>query len=159
MNSKRVFSFLLMALSATSQLFAAPSGALSASFGMSANQVGIAAAVRGVVNISTPGQVGRVVGSGEPIHLGDEISTDGAGSLQILLLDQTTFTIGANSAIVIDKFVYDPSNNEGEVKAKVVKGVFRFVTGKSGQKNPSQMEVALPVGTIGIRGTDQKSVV
>lgn len=117
------------------------------------DKVGIVAAVRGAVKINPQGQVGRVAGSGEPIYLNDEISTDGAGSLQILLMDETAFTIGPNSTIVIDKFVYDPSTHNGEVKAKVVKGVFRFVTGKIGQKKPSQMEVELPIGTIGIRGT------
>lgn len=116
-------------------------------------QIGIAAAVRGTVKISNNAQVGKIVSSGESIFLGDEVTTDGQGNLQILLLDETTFTIGPNSAIIIDKFIYDPSTHDGEVKAKVVKGVFRFVTGKIGQKKPQQMEVELPSGTIGIRGT------
>lgn len=129
---------------------AIPAPAVSAS---SALKVGIVAAVKGAVKIASQGQVGQIAGSGQPVFLGDEISTDQGGSLQILLLDQTVFTIGPNSAIVIDKFVYDPETSDGEVKAKVVKGVFRFVTGKIGQKKPQQMEVALPAGTIGIRGT------
>lgn len=116
-------------------------------------QIGIAAAVRGTVKVSSQTKVGEVVSSGAPIFLGDEISTGDGGNLQILLLDETIFTIGPNSAIVIDKFVYDPATHDGEVKAKVVQGIFRFVTGKIGQKKPQQMEVELPSGTIGIRGT------
>ncbi len=118
-----------------------------------ANQIGIAAAVRGTVKISNQSQVGKIVSSGEAIFLGDEVSTDEKSNLQILLLDETIFTIGPSSAIVIDKFIYDPATHDGEVKAKIVKGVFRFVTGKIGQKKPQQMEVDLPSGTIGIRGT------
>lgn len=115
--------------------------------------IGVVAGVKGNVQINSPGQVGRIVSSGEPIHLGDEIATGPEGNLQILLLDQTIFTIGPNSAMKIDKFVYDPSNDNGEVKAEIVKGIFRFVTGKIARKKPENMEVKLPTGTIGVRGT------
>jgi hypothetical protein len=35
-----------------------------------------------------------------------------------------------------------------------MKGIFRWVTGKVARKSPGQFRVKLPVGTIGIRGTD-----
>ena len=131
----------------------APSFVPAASSSMDFVKVGIVAAVNGRVEVLKPGQIGRAVESGEPIYLGDEISTGSEGRLQILLMDETVFTIGPNSAIVIDTFVYDPLTHEGELKAKVVKGVFRFLTGKIAKKKPTQMEVELPSGTIGIRGT------
>jgi hypothetical protein len=118
-----------------------------------AGQIGIVAAVRGSVQITRPGQVGQIAGSGHPVCLGDEVKTDAEGRLQIMLLDETVFTIGPNSCMVIDKFVYDPANQNGEVKAKILKGTFRFVTGKIARKKPSHMTVELPSGTIGIRGT------
>ncbi|MDE2510092.1 MAG: FecR domain-containing protein, partial [Elusimicrobia bacterium] len=78
----------------------------------------------------------------------------GAGArMQIMLLDQTVFTIGPNSDMMLDEFVYDPKTNAGKVSAQITKGVFRFVTGKIAQRDPSDMKVKLPVGTIGIRGT------
>ena len=118
------------------------------------SQIGVVAAVFGTVEVASgPQAVGRIVQSGAPIHLGDVIKTDGKGRLQILLLDETTFTIGPNSAIVIDEFVYDPSTSAGKVNAHVVEGVFRFVTGKIAHQNPENMKVSLPSGTIGVRGT------
>jgi len=117
-------------------------------------QAGVTAAVRGRVELaSVPGEVGRLVRSGEPVYLGNAVKSGPDSGLQILLLDQTTFTIGPNSEITIDKFVYDPQSGVGKVSASVAKGVFRFVTGRVAQNNPSDMEVKLPVGTIGIRGT------
>ncbi len=113
----------------------------------------MAAAVKGAVELTREGAVGKVVGSGESIFLKDEIKTDEKGSLQILLLDETTFTIGSNSILVIDKFVYDPATDAGQVNARVVKGTFRFISGKIAHKKPDDMQVALPAGTIGIRGT------
>ncbi len=117
------------------------------------SRIGIVAGVQGQVEIKNQGKVGQRVDSGAPVFLGDTITTDEKGHLQILLLDETVFTIGPNSSIVIDKFVFDPETQNGQVKATIAKGVFRFVTGKIARKEPSNMEVDLPVGTIGIRGT------
>lgn len=116
--------------------------------------IGAAAAVAGVVNAKAPGAaVGRVLQSGKPVFLNDHVTTDANGRLQVLLLDETVFTLGPNSDMVLDEFVYDPATSAGKVSAKVAKGVFRFVTGKVARKNPADMKVGLPVGTIGIRGT------
>lgn len=130
--------------------------------------VGAAAVVRGRVEAvaQSSGLVGRVIGSGQPIYLNDLITTDNNGHLQIVLLDETVFTLGPNASLLIDRFIYDPDSGSGEVSARIVKGVFRFITGKIAQKKPSSMKVALPFGTIGIFGTmvagkvdDQESTV
>ncbi len=117
------------------------------------SRVGVAAGVKGSVQLARDGGVGQVVSSGAEIFLGDKISTDAKGGLQILLLDQTTFTIGANSSIVVDQFIYDPATDAGKVSVRVVEGTFRFITGKIAKKNPENMQVDLPNGTIGVRGT------
>lgn len=119
----------------------------------SQTKIGIVAAVKGAVKIDNDRLAGRVAQSGEPVYIGDVVSTDSAGTLQILLMDETVFTIGPNSAIVIDKFIYDPASQSGKINAKVVKGVFRFMTGKIAKKQPSDMKVDLPSGSIGVRGT------
>ena len=117
-------------------------------------QAGVAAAVRGRVEVAmTAGAVGREVKSGEAIFLDNAIKSGPDSGMQIMLLDQTTFTIGANSEITIDQFVFDPSTGTGKVAASVAEGVFRFVTGKVAQTNPNDMTIRLPTGNIGIRGT------
>ncbi|MDE2489351.1 MAG: FecR domain-containing protein [Elusimicrobia bacterium] len=116
--------------------------------------IGVAAAVRGAVRAVAPGAaVGRVLSSGQPVYLNDHVTTGPGGGLQLLLKDQTTFTLGPNSDMVLDTFVYDPATSAGKVSARIVKGAFRFVTGKVARRDPANMQVALPVGTIGIRGT------
>ena len=138
--------FTLLLSAAVAAGAQAPAGGLT--------RIGAAAAVKGVVNAQAPGEaVGRVLGSGKPVFLNDHVTTDAAGRLQVLLLDETVFTIGPNSDMVLDEFVYDPATSAGKVTAQVTKGVFRFVTGKVARKDPGSMKVKLPVGTIGIRGT------
>ena len=116
--------------------------------------IGVASAVRGGVRATAPGQAaGRVVETGKSVYSHDKVVTGAEGKLQILLLDQTSFTIGPNSEMELDEFVYDPATSAGKVTAKIAKGAFRFVTGKVARRDPSNMQVATPVGTIGIRGT------
>jgi len=117
-------------------------------------QAGVSAAVKGEIQVASLGaKVGRIAKSGEDIFLGDRISSGANAGMQVLLLDETVFTIGAQSAITIDEFVYDPTTDTGTVAAEVVRGTFRFVTGRIAQQKPRAMAVKLPVGAIGVRGT------
>mgnify|MGYP000325747055 CR=1 FL=1 len=118
-----------------------------------AAQIGVVAGVNGTVKLTAAGQAGRIVESGEAVRLGDEITTDEKGRLQIMLLDETVFTIGPGTTLVIDEFVYDPASESGSIQAQVMKGVFRFVSGKIAKKNPGNVKVLLPTGSVGVRGT------
>lgn len=138
----------LLAPTAYAQSPLAPAAAPSAMV-----QVGVAAAVSGMVRVNSGPSVGTLVESGRPIFLGDVITTDAQGRLQVMLLDETVFTVGPSSSVVIDEFVYDPATSDGKVSAQVLKGAFRFVTGKIAHKKPENMKVTLPSGTIGVRGT------
>ena len=146
---------LFTAIGLFAVVFPGPSSAQQVA-SAAAVQAGVAAAVRGsvkLVSFKTPTAVGKNVSSGDPIYLGDKIEAGPAAGLQVMLMDETVFTIGPDSAIVIDRFIYDPAKSAGKVGARVLKGVFRFVSGKVAANKPSDMEVKLPNGTIGIRGT------
>lgn len=114
-------------------------------------KIGVAASVQGTVRVT--GKNRGIVKSGMEVFLNDRVITGNNGSLQVLLLDETVFTLGPNSDMVLDEFVYDPGTASGKVSAKIVKGVFRFITGKIATKNPSNMNVKIQAGNIGIRGT------
>lgn len=141
-----------MMMKAIAVLLAAAQAASAASVAAPLN-IGVASAVRGAVKATAPGAAGRVVETGKPVYSHDKVTTGPEGKLQILLLDQTSFTIGANSELELDEFVFDPNTNVGKVSAKIAKGAFRFVTGKVARRDPAAMQVETPVGTIGIRGT------
>ena len=118
------------------------------------SRIGAAGAVRGSVKAVAPNvAVGRIIESGKPLFLNDHVTTDAEGRLQVMLLDETVFTLGPDADMTLDEFVYDPKTSAGKVSAEVSKGAFRFVTGKVARANPSNMKVKLAVGTIGIRGT------
>jgi len=121
---------------------------------LSLTRVGAGASLRGEVTFITPD--GRQVAgqAAAPVSIGTRIVTGSDGHMQLLLLDETVFTIGPNSDIVVDEFVYDPDTSVHKISARVAKGVFRWVTGKVAKKDTAQMKVNLPLDAIGIRGTD-----
>ena len=118
-----------------------------------APRIGAAGAVSGRVLAAAPGASERGLASGGDVFHKDAVQTDARGRLQVMLLDETVFTIGPDSKIVLDEFVYDPFTDAGKVTAQVTKGVFRFVTGKVAGRKPADMKIKIPSGTIGIRGT------
>ena len=121
-------------------------------------KIGTTSSVQGTAYVLTEGarRKAQVRGS---IQLNDEVQTKDDSALQILLLDQTIFTVGQNCSIIIDEFVYDPNTSVGELSAEVFTGAFRFMSGQIGKANPINASINTPSSTIGIRGTFFEGVV
>jgi ferric-dicitrate binding protein FerR (iron transport regulator) len=117
-------------------------------------KIGAATAVTGTVYWLTSDGRKIPITTSTPVYLNAHIITEGDGHMQILLLDETVFTLGPNSDMVLDEFVYDPATTAGKLTASVIKGTFRFITGKVSHKDPTSYRIKLPVDAIGIRGTD-----
>ncbi|MEX3010992.1 FecR domain-containing protein [Hoeflea sp. TYP-13] len=123
-------------------------------------KVGVSAAVRGNVFVkSGASSQQRKAQVDQNILLRDEVLTKQQSALQILLLDQSVFTVGENCEMIIDRFVYDPDKKAGEMSGTVLKGAFRFVSGRIGKANPTKANINTPSATIGIRGTMFEGVV
>lgn len=118
--------------------------------------VGIAASVVKEVKISNARTRARQVAVRQRVALADLVQTGKASQLQILLLDRSTFAIGASASVRIDRFVYDPANGRS-MGASVVRGAFRFMSGQSNRQNNASIDT--PVATVGIRGTMLDGVV
>lgn len=116
-----------------------------------AEKVGVAAAVNPDAYSSLRGAPEKQLTIGKSIFYNERISTDGSGVVQVLLVDGSTFTVGANSDLVIDKFVYDPGKQSGEIVATFSKGAMRFIGGKI-SKNADGVTVKTPAGSLAIRG-------
>jgi hypothetical protein len=87
-----------------------------------------------------------------PVHIGDVVVSGDKSALQILLVDQSVFTVGANARMTIDKFVYDPNRGSSDIAASVAKGAFRFMSGPT-LAGQGRNAISSPVATIGVRGT------
>jgi hypothetical protein len=119
-----------------------------------AEQAGVSAAVRGQVSLtSVVTEQTRRPESGEEVFLGDAVATGQSSGLQILLLDETVFTVGEQAELVIDRYVYDPDQGTAELSASLLRGGLRFVSGRISETQPENVEIKLPSATVGVRGT------
>lgn len=124
---------------------------------LAAPQIGVTAALRGEVVRTASLQTGVAIGqmsSGQSVFLGDDIKVGAQGRLQVMLLDETIFTLGANAVMRIDEFVYDPDDaSKSSLSTSIKQGAFRFVSGQIARSGRDAMAVTLPGATIGVRGT------
>ena len=91
---------------------------------------------------------------GWAIEPGSRVVTGPASRVELQLPDRTMFVVGPGSDMVIDEFVYDPVSTPAKVTARIVRGIFRFITGTVARRQPPGHEVVVPSGVIGIRGTE-----
>ena len=116
--------------------------------------VGIVGATSGVIKTET-----RELKPGDKIYLNETIFAGVGSGTQILLLDQSTFTIGEDSEVVMDTFVFDPSTNDGKIVASVKQGSLKVISGLISKNNPDNLTVEVPEGTLGSRGTEFQTIV
>ena len=116
--------------------------------------------VSGVVAVSTgPMQaftqsVGRNLSAGDDVFMNDEVETGDATRAQVLLRDESVFSLAPASKIVFDEFVYDPTVGEGSLQANLMKGGLRFVSGQLSRNQPENIKIKAGKATVGIRGTE-----
>ena len=116
--------------------------------------VGIVGAISGTVKTET-----RELKTGDKIYLNETIFAGLGSGTQILLLDQSTFTVGEDSEVVMDTFVFDPKTNDGKIVASVKQGSLKVISGLISKKNPDSLTVKVPEGTLGSRGTEFQTMV
>ncbi|MCY7294572.1 FecR family protein [Alteromonas sp. a30] len=83
----------------------------------------------------------------------DIVNTGEEARSQFRLKDGTLFTLGENSSLVIDTYLYS-EEAQPSASFELVKGVFRAITGKITKMKDPSFNVKTPLGSIGIRGTD-----
>ena len=104
-------------------------------------------------------QNGEVLKAGDKIFFGDIIKAEDQSKSQILLLDETVITIGSKTSVTLDEFVYDPNSQEGRITTNIIEGSVKVLSGKISEKNPDNLIVKTPAGSIGTRGTEFQAIV
>jgi hypothetical protein len=110
-------------------------------------QARVSAAVRGSVllgEVAHPDVVGRAVADGDAVYLGNAIKAGPSAGMQLMLLDQTTVTLGENAELAVDEFIYDPARSDGQISMKLTKGAFRLVTGGVSDLDPASTRIRTP---------------
>jgi len=107
-----------------------------------------AAVVRYVEGVTGPDV--RKIKVSDNIFFDDQIITREDSASKIHFPDDTYLTVGPNSRVTIDAFVYDPDSQNSKMVVNATLGVARFVTGRMGS---AAYQIRTPTTTIGVRGT------
>ena len=113
-------------------------------------RIGVTQSIQNNPTGKPPGGVDRVLRVGTDVQANEIISTTDNDRAHLVFLDGTTLTIGPSSSMTIDKFVYDPTTQKGELAVNATKGVFRIIGGRISKT--STIAVTTPSATMGIRG-------
>lgn len=91
---------------------------------------------------------------GTEIEEGDIVETAMDGTVGLLMNDDTALSLGPNSRLTIDEYVYDPNASGGSFLSKLWRGTLGFISGNISGSSPENVKVDTPLATIGIRGTE-----
>ena len=91
--------------------------------------------------------------TGALIFEGDALRTAADGSIGVILRDDTRLSLGPETEIRIDHFLFAPGEGKLSLVLRMLKGVAAYVSGKIGKLSPGSVHFETPVATVGIRGT------
>ncbi len=90
---------------------------------------------------------------GQKIFKGDTIKTGSDGSLGIIFEDDTLISLGPNSEIIINEFVFAPAQGSLSIVTRMIKGTATYLSGIIARLSPQSVKFETPTATLGIRGT------
>lgn len=99
---------------------------------------------------------GQTLGAniGDKVENKDVISTQVNSKIKITFIDNTIVTIGKESSLNIEEYIFNTSTKEAKTELNVLKGAFHTITGEIGKVNPDKFKLKTKSASIGIRGTE-----
>ena len=123
-----------------------------AGFAASTDPIGHVKTVDGEAWVGTPGaEVAAQVGT--PLQVGSILRTGLGASLGVTLRDETVISIGPDSEVSVDEFLFDPAAGDLRLGASMLRGTLNFISGWIARLKPDAQTVKTPTGMIGVRGT------
>jgi hypothetical protein len=126
-------------------LGAAPAGAGDQAVGTVRSVEGTAFIQRG--GVDTPARVGLPVGETDVLLTGSD------GRLAVILKDDTRLSLGPDSEVRVDRFLYQPIQGHLALVIRMARGVVAYVSGRIARLAPDSVRFETPVAAVGIRGT------
>jgi hypothetical protein len=94
-----------------------------------------------------PAQVGQIVFESDGLRTGAD------GKVGLTLNDDTRLSLGPNSELKLERFMYAPADSGFGLVLKFVKGAATYVSGRIAKLSPDSIRLETPAAIIGVRGT------
>lgn len=117
--------------------------------------IGTIVDIEGGATVTPEGGKPAKAGDEQPVYLNDTIEVAKGGRALLLLIDNTRWTLASGAKFRVDEYTFDPTDNtDNHATYSVLQGAFQYVSGLVAKKPEPEVSIAVPVGSIGIRGTD-----
>lgn len=113
--------------------------------------VGQVATLQGTATVTRGNAAAAALQVADPIFKNDTLSTGVDSSLGVTFDDETTFSLSADTRIVVNDFVYRQGGSGNTAAFEVATGTAAFVASLVAQTG--DMKISTPDATLGIRGT------
>ncbi|HYL88634.1 MAG TPA: FecR domain-containing protein [Burkholderiales bacterium] len=91
---------------------------------------------------------------GMPVQQSDKVVTGADGTVGITFADNSLLSVGPDSVLAIDRYVFDSTTYAGQFDSTLSKGTLAVISGKLVKQSPDAMRVHTPSAIMGVRGTE-----
>jgi len=91
--------------------------------------------------------------AGQEVMQADSLRTGNNGRLGITLKDDTRVSLGPDSEVRLEQFVYAPAEGNLALALKFVRGAAAYVSGRIAKIAPDSIRLETPAAIVGVRGT------
>jgi hypothetical protein len=89
--------------------------------------------------------------AGNEIFKGDVLQTGAGGALGVTFDDETTLTLGAQTQITINEFVFQQARTGNTAVYTMARGSLAFFAGQAAKSG--NLKIGTPIASLGVRGT------
>jgi len=114
--------------------------------------IGFVKTVHGEATVSTSRQMQKAV-PGTPFYLGSVLKTGKEGSMGVTFRDNTVMSLGADTEVTVDDYLYKPAKGDLKLVASMIQGTLHYLSGVIARLKPEAVALKTPTGIIGVRGT------
>jgi hypothetical protein len=90
---------------------------------------------------------------GDYVYMNDVLETGKDGALGVTFKDDTQVSVGGDTKLTLDDFVYQPQQEKYAFSSNLAKGTLFMATGAIAKLKPEAVQITTPSGTLGVRGT------
>ncbi|MBT3225551.1 MAG: FecR domain-containing protein [Deltaproteobacteria bacterium] len=96
----------------------------------------------------------RNLSRGSVVYEGDLVQTGPATRLKIHMTDGAEIVLGDQTTLLIERYGFNKSTQEGQAVLQVKQGVFHNKSGKIAKKRPKHFRIKTAFASIGVKGTE-----
>jgi hypothetical protein len=94
------------------------------------------------------------IAAGDRVYRSDLLTTGPDGAVGITFADNSMMSLGPDSRLSLDEFVFDTTTHVGVFESSLSSGTLAVKSGQIVKETPEAMKVRTPGALLGVRGTE-----